>query len=141
MTHFRTNKGIKMPKLLAVYLALLFISCTSDIGKTWNFKWTFLNIVDSSSISEVLQANIDIESERFNPTAENLEFSQKGILTFSIYIQGSESFVSEFPNNANINAKVFSNDSVCFDTLIMWNEMTFEKGEDADGNSKQDVNY
>jgi hypothetical protein len=62
------------------------------------------------------------------------------LLTFSVYIQGSESYVEDFHKDATLHAQLMSNDSVYFDTLFLWDELKFINGTDAFGNTNQDVN-
>jgi len=130
-----------MLKLITLCLFLILTSCGSDVSKIWNFEWSYLNDSDSSNVLVEFEPKVDIKSNQFDPSAENLFFSQKGKLTFSVYIQGSDSYVYDFQNNANLHVQLSQNDSVCFDTLFQWNELEFIKGEDAEGNKNQDVNY
>jgi hypothetical protein len=136
-----SEKGNTMKKIFTTLFVMLSISCSGDFGQTWNFKWSFLNRTDSTSVVLNLKPDIDIESERFDPLPENVKFSPNGILTFIVYIQGSERYVEMFPSNAKLHVQLLLNDSVPFDTLFRWNELEFVKGDDENGNKNQSVNY
>ncbi|NLD94978.1 MAG: hypothetical protein GX639_20170 [Fibrobacter sp.] len=130
-----------MQRLILIFLILLFFDCGSDVSKMWNFEWTYLNRSDSSHVFLELEPYVKIESDQFNPPAENISFSQDGVLRFRAYIVGSESYVNDFHNNANLHVQLFQNNSICFDTLYKWNELKFIKGKDAEGNKNQDINF
>jgi len=135
---------LQKSKLFLFVIIGIFINCGSDIAKSWDINWTFLNSTDSTIIIQKLQPRINVYGDVFSPKAERMQFNDSSHLWAHFYISGSKDYVNAFPDNAIINVKLFidtTDNTIVFDSTFIWHELVFIKGTNSEGYENQDISY